>query len=217
MKGLKNTNHFIDFANNLSGRYEDYYRNWPKNLFTDAPLLPAIKKIVSARSILNIDTLLECFDKNLCPIPERMTEFIGVVRHSVRNILESIVTNEGKLEVSDDLEFFIDWQERYVKKYQVDNGRLVEKTEMLDGDHWKILLSPGWLSPVCWTLIEFLCSGTLHRLKKCPICENFFIAEHKSRKFCSKDCGKINKNGWQQNYMKKKRDKNGEDFDPKYI
>ena len=176
--------YFIKFANNITGSGEDYYSNWPKNLLAESPLLPGPQELVSTTSTINVNSFFDCLDANLCPIPDRMAKIIGAMRNSVRNILEGIVTNGGKLVESEDLKFFVDLQERYVKKYQVDNGRLIEKTEMLGDDKWKILLSPGWLSYVCWTLIEFLCGNTVHRLKKCPYCGRFFIAKDSKRKIC---------------------------------
>lgn len=56
-------------------------------------------------------------------------------------------------------------------------------------------------------------------LKKCRQCGDFFIAKHKTRKLCypPKKCETDNKNKWQREFMSKKRDKNGPDFDPDYI
>jgi len=111
MERLKNTNYFIKFANNIDGSGEDYYSNWPSNLLAELPSVPSPQEPSPPTSTINVDSIFDCIDKNYCPIPDRMTKFIGRVRSSVRNILEGIVTNGGKLAESEDLKFFIDLQE----------------------------------------------------------------------------------------------------------
>ena len=81
-------------------------------------------------------------------------------------------------------------------------------------------LKEYYAEPISYCLIEFLIKTENQKyLKKCIYCEDFFIAKHKTRKLCypPKECETENKKKWQRNFMSKKRDKNGPDFDSKYI
>jgi len=80
---------------------------------------------------------------------------------------------------------------------------------------------PGiFLGAVTDSLIYFLAEKDRRRLKKCPICGDFFIAERDlKKKYCypPKNCEQIAKRQTQRELMRKKRDKNGDDFDPRYL
>jgi hypothetical protein len=69
--------------------------------------------------------------------------------------------------------------------------------------------------------IDFLSNPktNIKRIKKCPICKKYFLAKDLKRKYCypPKDCEKIRKTEYNRGFMKRKRNKKGPDFDPKYI
>jgi hypothetical protein len=74
--------------------------------------------------------------------------------------------------------------------------------------------------PLAYCLVEFFSlSENKKYLKRCPVCRDFFITKHKSRELCyePKDCKKVNKDKWQVNFMRKKRDKDSDEFDPRYV
>ncbi|UCG13103.1 MAG: hypothetical protein JSU72_01005 [Deltaproteobacteria bacterium] len=56
-------------------------------------------------------------------------------------------------------------------------------------------------------------------LRKCTSCEDFFIAKHLRREVCypPKDCEKLRKRKTQRDLMRRKRDPESDDFDPKYV
>jgi len=70
---------------------------------------------------------------------------------------------------------------------------------------------------VTQSLISFLIYNDRRRLKRCPVCEKFFIAKNANRDICSTKCQIFNTRDYFKRYMRKKRDKGGPDFDPKYI
>lgn len=119
-------------------------------------------------------------------IPERMSKFISRIWNSVRNILNQIINDEGTLNESENLQFIIKLKERIVKKYEVANGKLIETTGVFEHDKLRIDVTPQWLIDVPSSLIEFLMTDDLQRLKKCPFCMKFFIAKDAKRKICYK-------------------------------
>jgi len=70
---------------------------------------------------------------------------------------------------------------------------------------------------VTQSLISFLIHNDRRRLKRCPVCEKFFIAKNANRDICSTKCQIFNTRDYFKRYMRKKRDKGGPDFDPNYI
>jgi hypothetical protein len=86
------------------------------------------------------------------------------------------------------------------------------------GGYWSF---PKCLSgAITQSLVEFLIYKDRRRLKKCPICRNYFIAEKDiKRKFCPlpKNCEWVATKNRQRELMRKKRDKRGSGFDVRYI
>jgi hypothetical protein len=80
---------------------------------------------------------------------------------------------------------------------------------------------PGiFLGAVTDSLIYFLAEKDRRRLKKCPICGDFFIAERDlKKKYCypPKNCEQIAKREMQREFMRKKRDMNSPEFDQRYL
>lgn len=71
---------------------------------------------------------------------------------------------------------------------------------------------------VTQSLLDFLLQNERHRLKRCMICSEFFIAARNSRRdICSDGCYNTYMRDYLKGYMRKKRDKDGPDFDPKYV
>jgi hypothetical protein len=70
---------------------------------------------------------------------------------------------------------------------------------------------------VTQSLLEFLIHNDRKRLKRCAVCEKFFIAMHSRRDICSSECHDLYMRDYLREYMRKKRDKEGSDFDPRYI
>jgi len=70
-----------------------------------------------------------------------------------------------------------------------------------------------------YSVTDFLLHNDRRNLKRCLICDDFIVTDHIKREVCSppKDCENIRKKRWQKEYMKKKRDPDSPDFDPKYI
>jgi len=96
-------------------------------------------------------------------------------------VLLTEITENKQLHDSESLKYFTDAKKNMT--YRVENGRLIE--EWLNCEAYPIMLIP-----VVASLINFLCdSKKLQRLRRCPICKQFFIAKDTKRKICySKEC-----------------------------
>lgn len=60
--------------------------------------------------------------------------------------------------------------------------------------------------------------GNINRIKPCPICKQFFVADDLKKEICySNDCKKIHDREYHRNDMRKRRDPDSDKFDPKYV
>jgi hypothetical protein len=132
----------------------------------------------------------------------------------IRIILDSIIEKKELIE-SEELSYFISVREELSRTYIVESGRLKKTFKARYAPY------PGWFVSITEELIDFLSDPKtdLRRIKKCNVCMRYFIAEHISQNVCPlpRACKKERKKSWQRDYMRRKRDPGGEEFDPKYI
>lgn len=71
---------------------------------------------------------------------------------------------------------------------------------------------------VTQSLLIFFTHTDPRKIKKCLSCGDFFIARHKKREVCypPKKCEENRQRNLQRELMRKKRDKDSPDYDPKY-
>lgn len=186
----KNKNYFIEFANHSNETMARMYDEFPKEIVDKIENWPALEAPIRA----DLYSLIKsCRGDNMCLIPERMSVFAKSFQQSLRNILDNIIENQGVLSESDDLNFIITLQQRTITKYEVENGRLIEKFILNPDDEGVVMMTPGWLMFSCRSLIDFLCNGRLVQLKKCPDCRKFYIQKklYERQKYCT-ICSKKN-------------------------
>jgi len=91
-------------------------------------------------------------------------------------VLLTEITENEQLHDSESLNYFTQLKKNMT--YRVEDGRLIE--EWLNCKAYPIMLTP-----VVTSLINFLCdSKKLQRLRRCPICQQFFIAKDTKRFLC---------------------------------
>lgn len=88
------------------------------------------------------------------------------------------ITDHNILYDSESLRYFI--RTRKSMDYIVENGRLTEKWK--DGEVYPVMLTPVIIS-----LIDFLSNSEVKKIKKCPLCQKFFIAKDTKRIICYGD------------------------------
>jgi hypothetical protein len=131
-------------------------------------------------------------------VPDRYKDEISykILRSGHRNLkklLDQIIQNK-QINMTKELKYFIDRVPPHKEKYIVGNGKLVcireynPEEELLEA-----LAEPGWFRRIRIELINYLTDENedKRRLKKCPFCKEYFIANHLRRKKCeSENCRK---------------------------
>jgi hypothetical protein len=198
----KDKYYFVEFVNYTIEDIKRIYDEFPKELVDKPENWPGLEAPIET----NLQSLLwVCRGANMCPIPDRMIVFAKSFQKSLRNILDNIIANQGRIIESEGLNFIITLQERTITKYEITDGRLIESSISNPDDQGKVMITPGWLMFSCRSLLDFLCNGKLKQLKKCPYCEKYFIAKDiKRKRSCySSEC--IRK--WERDKKKDQRDK----------
>lgn len=70
---------------------------------------------------------------------------------------------------------------------------------------------------ISYSLTEFLINNDRRKLKRCPVCNTFFLAGNIRKVHCSKECAKIYKRNYQKIWMQKRRDPESPKYDINYI
>lgn len=126
---------------------------------------------------------------------------VSVVISRLKDIFDRIIANNGTLTdiKITDIQDFIDYSEVYRFKYKILDGELVK-----DADLSEIARIEPWQWYLSYELINFLSeSNRLGKLKKCPICQKFFIAKDRKRIICyEKSCSKERRRLFKQHQRK---------------
>ena len=187
---IKDKHYFVEFANYTIEDIKRMYDKFPKELVDKPENWPGLKAPIET----NLQSLLcACRGANMCPIPDRMIVFAKSFQKSLKNILDNIIANQGRIIESAGLNFIITLQERTITKYEITDGRLIANSMPNPDDQGKVMITPGWLKFSCQSLLDFLCDGNLNQLKKCQDCRKFYIQNklYERQKYCSV-CSKKN-------------------------
>lgn len=152
---------------------------------------------------------------------------------NLRRVFDDIVDN-GQLTYSKGWKYFLIARERFYSRHQFLKNKIYE-TEGLelnaqeclallhypDLDHAdEDVACEGMFVPeLCVDLVKGLNNVEPGRIKKCPICKDFFLADHIKREVCypPKNCEKIRAKEYHKEDMRKRRDTGSDKFDSKYI
>jgi hypothetical protein len=204
---INDRHYFVEFANYTIEDIKRIYDKFPKELVDKPKNLPGLKAPIET----NLQSLLwACRGANMCPIPDRMVMFAKSFQKSLKNILDNIIANQGRIIESEGLNFIITLQERTITKYEITDGQLIANSMPNPDDQGKVMITPGWLKYSCRSLLDYLCEGNLKQLKRCPYCNKYFIAKDSKRKRCySESCAR--------EYEKEKKQKQRNDDPVKYL
>jgi hypothetical protein len=137
---------------------------------------------------------LPCVPKGL-RVPDGFDYDIIISSHrNIRKILDQIIRNPQQSKMSEELKYFIHNEVSYPYKikFVLENGNLnIDLVYDVMEERIGSLLEPNWFRSMKIELLNYLRdkSENKRRLKKCPLCGQYFIANHvRSKKCDSKKC-----------------------------
>ncbi|HOG07199.1 MAG TPA: hypothetical protein PK983_03810 [Syntrophales bacterium] len=152
-------------------------------------------------------------EKDVQNYQKRHSFFIG--------ILDQIIAGKDFSDIDDFVAVFLNaegftHQSRFTIEKDKEGRKIISSRTSFDFIPFS---TPGIFlySLACHSLLTFLSPNNRGRIKRCPVCQRLFAAKHMSRKLCSADCQRTNKNNFQKNFMQGKRDKDSDKFDARYV